>query len=376
MLTSTLGAFLPAWGYHLDSNFITVGNYFLVLNAGLLIAIRASFAFLPRIGIGRLMVSGSTLASAAFGLLALEPNPVAIFRGLGLFLLGFSAGLLHAALFHAISPLFNHDRAATTTLAGSLYGLGCFLTAILVAGTYYVYSVTWILILFAAIPALFAVVLARGHFPREVALPQVPLRHVLDDFKNPGAVLFALILFFQFGNEWSIAGWLPLFLIRRLGISPEASVFMLAFYWGALLVGRVAAKAMLKSVPHGKLLMGSIVLALLGCVILTNTTDAFSASTGILFIGCGFASIYPLVVEKIGHRFTYYHPGLYNGIFSFAVTGGLLAPALLGYLAQWWGVGMILIVPMLGTFMVFLLVLMIMLEAKLNGDRAVREAKA
>ena len=376
MLTSTLGAFLPAWGYHLNSNFITVGNYFLALNAGLLVAIRGSAALLPRMGIGRLMVSGSTLASAAFGLLALEVNPLALSRGFGLFLLGFSAGLLHIALSHAISPLFNHDRAATATLAGTLYGLGCFLTAILAAGTYYVYSVTWILVLFAAIPALFAVVLARGHFPREVTLPQGPLRQVLDDFKNPGAILFALILFFQFGNEWSIAGWLPLFLIRRLGISPEASVFMLAFYWGSLLVGRVAAKAMLKSVPHGRLLMGSIVLALLGCVILTNTTDAFSANTGILFIGCGFASIYPLVVEKMGHRFTYYHPGLYNGIFSFAVTGGLLAPALLGYLAQSWGVGVILVIPMLGTFMVFLLVLLIMLEAKLSGEKAAREAKA
>ena len=34
-------------------------------------------------------------------------------------------------------------------------------------------------------------------------------------FRSPGAVLFALLLFIQFGNEWSIAGWLPLFLIRR-----------------------------------------------------------------------------------------------------------------------------------------------------------------
>ena len=69
--------------------------------------------------------------------------------------------------------------------------------------------------------------------------------------------------------------------------------------------------------------------------------EQFGANTGILLLGGGFASIYPLVVERIGHRFTYYHPGLYNGIFSFAFTGGLLAPFLLGYLAQWWGVGAI-----------------------------------
>lgn len=376
ILTSALGAFLPAWGYHLDSNFITVGNFFLVLNAGLLIAVRSAFALLPRKGIGFCLSLASAIACAAFALLALEPAPVTLFRSLGLFLLGFSAGLLHAAVFQAISPLYDHDRAATTSLAGSLYGLGCFLTALLVAGTYYAYSVTWSLILFAAIPALFMIVLARGRFPREAAVPHIPLRQVLRDFKNPGAVLFALILFFQFGNEWSIAGWLPIFLIRRLGISPEASLFMLTFYWGSLLVGRVAAKALMKSIHHGKLLLGSIVLALLGCSILTNTTDAFGANTGILFIGCGFASIYPLVVEKMGHRFPYYHPGVYNGIFSFAFTGGLLAPSLLGYLAQAWGVGIIMVIPMLGSLMVFLLVLLIMLEAKLNGDRGFIEARA
>ena len=118
-----------------------------------------------------------------------------------------------------------HDRASTITLAGTLYGLGCFLTAILVAGTYYVYTVTAILILFAAIPGLFIIVFAKGKFPNEVLKNELPLRQVINDFKNPGAVLFALLLFFQFGNEWSIAGWLPIFLIRRLGVSPEGSLW-------------------------------------------------------------------------------------------------------------------------------------------------------
>jgi fucose permease len=88
---------------------------------------------------------------------------------------------------------------------------------------------------------------------------------------------------------------------------------------------------------------------------------------GILFVGGGFASIYPLVVEKIAHRFPYYHPGFYNGLFSLAMTGGFLAPWLLGYFAQAWGIQAVMILPLAGTFMVFLLVLLIMLEAKLSS---------
>ena len=56
------------------------------------------------------------------------------------------------------------------------------------------------------------------------------MRQAFADFRSLAAVLFALLLFVQFGNEWAIAGWLPLFLIQRLGISPESSLMLLAAY--------------------------------------------------------------------------------------------------------------------------------------------------
>jgi fucose permease len=49
------------------------------------------------------------------------------------------------------------------------------------------------------------------------------------------------------------------------------------------------------------------------------------------------------------------------------MTGGFLAPWLLGYFAEAWGIQAVMILPLLGTFMVFLLVLLIMLEAKLSS---------
>ena len=92
--------------------------------------------------------------------------------------------------------------------------------------------------LFAILPGFFTANYAKAKITPRPMLQQVPLSQLLRDFRNPGAILFSLLLFFQFGNEWSIAGWLPLFLIRRLGISPADSLLMLALYWTALLVGR------------------------------------------------------------------------------------------------------------------------------------------
>ena len=95
--------------------------------------------------------------------------------------------------------------------------MGCLAATLLVAGTFYAYTVSAILGLMAVAPALFACVYANGSYKAAPAGANPTIRQAFEDFRSPGAVLFALLLFFQFGNEWSIAGWLPIFLIRRVG---------------------------------------------------------------------------------------------------------------------------------------------------------------
>jgi FHS family glucose/mannose:H+ symporter-like MFS transporter len=318
MLMAFLGAILPAWRYHLKADFKEVGYYFLSLNLGFLLSVAAAHVLLPRRGVKFVLMVANAMACAGFLYLALMSPPApAIWRLLGVLWIGVSAGLLNAGVFHAISPQYRHDRAATMNLAGVMFGLGCLLTALLVAGTYYVYTVPSILIMFAVLPGFYAANYAKVSLGAKARLaakakivpqpvPQsVPLSQLLRDFRNPGAILFSLLLFFQFGNEWSIAGWLPLFLIRRLGISPADSLLMLALYWSALLVGRIVSQLLLKRMSHGLLLIGSIVSALLGTLVLASTDNRFGAVMGTLFVGGGFASVYPLVVAKIGHRFPY-----------------------------------------------------------------------
>jgi fucose permease len=288
-------------------------------------------------------------------------------RVAGLMVLGAGAGLLNVGLFYAISQTYHADAAGTVNRGGIWYGLGCLAATLLVAGTFYAYSVPAILVFMATVPAMFAVMYSQTGY---TALPESAhptIREAIKDFRTPGAVLFALLLFFQFGNEWSIAGWLPLFLIRRVGLSPKAALLTLALYWLFLMAGRLGAVAILPRVRHTRLLFGSVLAALFGCVILYFTNNGFGAATGAFFIGAGYASIYPLVAEAIGRRFPYYHPGFFNGIFSLALMGGLLAPATLGYAASHLGVGVVIGMPLLGTFLVVALLLLIWLESKVTG---------
>jgi FHS family glucose/mannose:H+ symporter-like MFS transporter len=217
------------------------------------------------------------------------------------------------------------------------------------------------------IPAAFGWFYFKTSFSPQPVPHHPPARAIFSELRTPAAVLLALLLFFQLGNEWALAGWLALFLTQRLGISPATSLMMLALYWLALLVGRVAAQWILPKVRHGRLLLMSAAGSILGCMILLATDNQFGAVTGILLLGAAFAPIYPLVVEKIGHRFPYFHPGFYNGIFSCALAGGLLAPSTLGYWASQWGVRTVVGLPLAGTAVVFVLLLLIGLEARLNS---------
>ena len=367
-LFALLGAILPAWGYHRDpTDFVAVGNYFLSIGVGIGIAGLLARRVEARRGVPFLLISACLLSCCALIFLALAPPASTWWRVLGLLVLGIGAGSLNLALFHSISGIYRRDAAGTVVRGGIWYGLGSLAATLLVFGTFYAYGVTTILLFMAAVPAIFAGLYYKSSFPAEPAEPHLTIRRVLNDFRSPGAVLFALLLFFQFGNEYSIAGWLPIFLYRRVGFSPQGALLLLAVYWLFLMAGRLGAIAILPRMRHGRLLLLSGASALFGCMILFVTDNAFGAYMGALFIAAGYASIYPLVAEAIGRRFPYYHPGFFSGIFSLALIGGLLAPATLGYAAESLGVGVVIGIPLLGTFMVMALLVLIWLESKITG---------
>jgi MFS transporter, FHS family, glucose/mannose:H+ symporter len=369
LLLAFLGAILPSWRHHIFSEYPIISLYFIGLIAGIVSSVWASPPLLRRKGIGWTLAFACATASAGLLFLAFVSPPYSYWwRIAGLAILGLAAGILHTGIFHAISPMYRHDPAATINLGGICFGLGCLTVALLVSGTFYAYSAPAIQTWIAVIPGLFGWFYVRAKFTVPVITPQQPsMKTLLAELRSPGAVMFSLLLFFQFGNEWAIAGWLPLFLSQRLGISPKTAVGMLAMYWAALLIGRVVAQSVMPRFSHAKLLALSILVGMFGCVIMLLTINRFGAVIGILMLGGAFAPIYPLVVEKIGFRFPYYHPGFYNGIFSFAIAGGLLAPCTLGYFATIWGVGVVMALPLAGSAVVFLLLTLISLEARLSA---------
>jgi len=96
---------------------------------------------MARKGMGWTLAVACAAASLAFLYLAFFSPPfTAWWRMPGIFVIGCSAGLLHTAIFHAVSPMYRHNPAATVNLAGILFGLGCLAVALFISRTFYTYT--------------------------------------------------------------------------------------------------------------------------------------------------------------------------------------------------------------------------------------------
>lgn len=374
ILLGLLGSLIIAWQFHLGTEPTVIGRHFLSLNAGFVIAVSTVRRPMRRLALRTIALSACALASISLVALSfLAPPVLPLWRMAGLSLLGFSGGLLTTALLHILEDCFLAAPAYAMNLTGALFGSGCALVTGVIAITYFVGSVQLELIGLAILPACFYLLFRRSRFPVACAPAVRSAREkrwqALRDLRSIPAALFSLLLFFQFGNEWVMGGWLALFLIQRLGANPVEAVFSLAAYFLSLTAGRVIVRLLLPRLNHRRLLYSSIFLCFAGYTVLTFAPSTLIASVGASVVGLGYAPIYPLIAETLDERFAF-HPGFYQRVFSIGMTGAMSAPWLVGYLNQWLGVESVMLLPFLGSVAVLILVLLIRLEARLmkNND--------
>ena len=360
------GGLLPLWGYHIRPDFGTAGNYFLALGAGIVGGGALALGLRQKVGLERLLTGGYTAAVLAAMMLAFAAPPAQVwYQMLALLVTGLAAGIMNCAVLEAMTPCYESSPTWVILTGGIFFGGGSLLAALLLAQSFGGGGAMRLLAVAALLPAAAGIWLARLRIERRERA-EISLTRSMGDLRSPLAIFFALLLFFQFANEWSIAGWLPVYLIDRMGVSPATAVNLLALYWLSLTVGRIAASKLVKVVRNGKLLGISAFCALFGCTGLL-AGNRFGAIAGLLLTGVGFSVIYPLVSERISSRFSYYHPGYFNGIFTFALMGGLLAPFALGHLAERAGLNVIPVATMVGSCAVFALISLIWLGHKVSG---------
>jgi hypothetical protein len=360
------GGLLPLWGYHIDSNFGRAADYFAIIGAGMGLV----WAFAPKIrsrwAAEKTLAGGCFAAALSLLTLAVAAPPAPFWlQAAGLALAGAAAGAIHMAIFECLAGFWERSPADIALTGGIFFGMGSALAAWLMAQAMDSESGPRVLAVAALFPGATGVWF--GRMSLGLTTPAGPAEPPIRDLRTILAALFGLLLFVQFANEWAMAGWLPVFLIDRLGISPGAAVTMLAIYWLALTAGRVVVSRLLSVVRHGRILAFSAFFSLFGCFTLLASGTRAGMVVGILLTGAGFAAILPLAAERIATRFASYHAGYFNNLFTFAVLGGSLSPFMLGRMIDLTSLRAVPVSLMVGSIAVIALLLLIRLGRKVSG---------
>jgi FHS family L-fucose permease-like MFS transporter len=160
-------------------------------------------------------------------------------------------------------------------------------------------------------------------------------------------VLGTLAIFLYVGGEVSIGSFLVNYFAESTigGLSHAEAGEMVAYYWGAAMIGRLVGAAAMNYVAPTKYLSVNALIAIVMIIVSMNSTGSL-AMWSILAVGffnsIMFPTIFTLAVKGLGSL-----TSKGSGLVCQAIVGGALIPLLQGVVADMVGIQLSFIVPML-----------------------------
>ena len=159
-------------------------------------------------------------------------------------------------------------------------------------------------------------------------------------------VLGALAIFLYVGGEVSIGSFLVNYFSEEsiAGLSTADAGEMVAYYWGAALIGRLVGAAFMNYIAATKYLAVNALIAMVMILVSMNTTGSV-AMWSILAVGffnsIMFPTIFTLSVNGLGSM-----TSKGSGLVCQAIVGGALVPLIQGLAADTVGIQMSFAVPL------------------------------
>ena len=271
---------------------------------------------------------------------------------LALFPLGFGVGQMLTALNLLVSRRFADRRGPALNLLNLSWSVGAVLAPFALGETLGRFSTQGVLFVVAG---CFAAGLLLAVFNRSRAAAErasLPVEESAGGRVLPWTAFayFAALLLIYGGVETSISGWLTTFETRYGGGLLSRSTWSTAVLWIGIAAGRALVSVLLLRVREQTVLRGSLALAAVSVLALTNAHGSGSISFWAALVGVSLAPWFPLVFALIiGEGATASEAGK---IIATSAIGAAAIPWLVGELSRSTGslrIGMLL--PYIGVML-------------------------
>lgn len=153
--------------------------------------------------------------------------------------------------------------------------------------------------------------------------------------RDLGLIISAGMLIFAYvGVENGVAGWLPTFVLRMHGLSPEKGALLQGSFWTALLIGRFLTVLFICRGTEHRFLKSAILMVTMGTAAMLFCRGTVWLFASVIFIGAGCAPIFPTTIAVLSQQFSKESLEKLGWIFAAGGLGGAVLPFFIGTLSH------------------------------------------
>jgi MFS transporter, FHS family, glucose/mannose:H+ symporter len=286
---------------------------------------------IPRLGYRTVLVLGLILMAAGVSTLPL-----------GSWLVGIASVVCYGAGFGLTIPTSNLlvaeanplRRAAALNLLNFAWSLGAVACPLLVGyfersgrTSLFLYSLGACILL---VGALLASAPLPQPLPAEIAAGQ-RTQSLASLLRTPAAIALGTLFFVYVGTENAIGGWLASYAKRTVGGPATHWATTPAYFYSALLVGRLFGPIPLRRISEIKLARLGVAAGLLGMTALLTSSTMLSVRVSASVIGLGFSAVYPITIALLANKFGAAATRLGSVMFALAGVGAACMPWIVGF---------------------------------------------
>ncbi len=334
IVMALLGAILPALADRLRFEAARVGTLFLWMNFAMLLCSLALGPAMDRFGMKPPLTLGPLLVAAALILIVRAHSFQELLPAVAL--LGIGGGALNGATNTLVADL--HDdpkrKSAALNLLGVFFGFGALFLPFAIGALLVRFAIAPLLLIAAALCLAAAVYAMALRFPPPKQAHALPVAEIPRFLRSPLVVVLACLLFFESGVEFTMGGFVSIYLMRDIAVSSLAiASWILAAYWASLMIARVVlSRAALGANPN-RVLTGCAAGACCGAVLTALAPTPAVAAFAIVLTGASLAGIFPTALGIAGSRFQSHSGTVFGILFTVALMGGMFLPWLAGQVA-------------------------------------------
>ena len=318
----TLGSVLPSLVTKLGLSGLQTTSLVTFLPLGMLIGSLIFGPIVDRFGHKALLVPSCIIVlSGLEGLIFFESIPLLQLSIVGI---GLGGGILNGETNALVSDISGEsEKGSRLSFLGMFYGLGALGIPSLLGVLSEHYSFETILqgigiIMLAGI--LFCIPV---RFPAPKQAQGFPVKEGLGLLKESSLLLLSSILFFQSGIEGVCNNWSTSYFGQATDIPANQALIALTCMVVGLTAARMLQIVIFKKIKPATVLPYSLILTAIGFGLLTASPGFIWAATGMVLVGMGLSSTYPVILSILGTRY----PALSGTAFSIALAIALVGQA-------------------------------------------------